>query len=76
VSARKPALSGGIVRWKDIGLATFRADCLAICETERIQYETNSLYDRAKEKSPDGLFDEKEWSARPKTCTPAGQAKS
>jgi len=28
-------VSGGVGRWKDIGLATFRVDCLAIRETER-----------------------------------------
>jgi hypothetical protein len=27
---RPTTLSGGIVRWKNIGLATFRVDCLAI----------------------------------------------
>jgi hypothetical protein len=31
---RTPTLSGGIVRWVNIGLATFRVDCLAIRETE------------------------------------------
>ena len=31
---RPPTLSGVVVRWKDIGLATFRVDRLAIRETE------------------------------------------
>ncbi|MEK1854411.1 MAG: hypothetical protein AAAC48_21730, partial [Phyllobacterium sp.] len=31
---RTPTLSGGFVRWVNIGLATFRVDCLAIRETE------------------------------------------
>jgi hypothetical protein len=31
---RQTTLSGSIVRWKDIGLATFRVGCLAIRETE------------------------------------------
>jgi hypothetical protein len=40
---RTPTLSGGMGRWKGIGLATFRVDCLAIRETERYQYDTISL---------------------------------
>jgi hypothetical protein len=31
---RTSALSGGFVRWVNIGLATFRVDCLAIRQTE------------------------------------------
>jgi hypothetical protein len=38
-SWRTPTLSGGFVRWKDIGLATFRVDCLAIRETELVLSE-------------------------------------
>ncbi|MBB3144074.1 hypothetical protein FHS21_000457 [Phyllobacterium trifolii] len=40
---RTPTLSGGIIRWKNIGLATLRVDCLAIRETELIQYDRKLL---------------------------------
>jgi hypothetical protein len=40
---RPPTLSGGIGRWKEIGLATFRVDCLAIRETELAQFRQNLL---------------------------------
>ncbi|MBA8878715.1 hypothetical protein [Phyllobacterium myrsinacearum] len=40
---RTPTLSGGVARWKDIGLATFRVDCLAIRETEYGQYGRKML---------------------------------
>jgi hypothetical protein len=44
VSGWRPAiLSGGVGRWKSIDLATFRVDCLAIRETERVQYDRISL---------------------------------
>jgi hypothetical protein len=40
---RTPTLSARIVRWKDIGLATFRVDCLAIRETELAPFKQNLL---------------------------------
>ena len=40
---RTPTLSGGFVRWNHIGLATFLVECLAIRETEQLQYELISL---------------------------------
>jgi hypothetical protein len=40
---RTTTLSGGIGRWKNIGLATFLVDCLAIRETELRQYYRPSL---------------------------------
>ncbi|MDR6632150.1 hypothetical protein J2X72_000921 [Phyllobacterium sp. 1468] len=40
---RTPTLSGGVGRWKDIGLATFRVDCLAIRETELALNKQNLL---------------------------------
>jgi hypothetical protein len=40
---RKTTLSGGIVRWINIGLATFPVDCLAIRETGLIQYDCKPL---------------------------------
>jgi hypothetical protein len=40
---RTPTLSGSFVRWINIGLATFRVDCLAIRETELIQYGRKPL---------------------------------
>ncbi len=40
---RPTTLSGGIGRWKNIDLATFRVDCLAIRETELDQYDRKPL---------------------------------
>jgi len=40
---RTTTLSGGIVRWKHIDLATFRVDCLAIQETELLPSNLISL---------------------------------
>ncbi|MDR6635084.1 hypothetical protein J2X72_003896 [Phyllobacterium sp. 1468] len=40
---RTPTLSGGVGRWKDIGLATFRVDRLAIRETELALNKQNLL---------------------------------
>jgi hypothetical protein len=40
---RTPTVSGGVGRRKGIDLATFRVDCLAIRETERVQYDRISL---------------------------------
>ena len=34
----QPTLSGDVGRWKGIGLATFRVDCLAIRETELVPF--------------------------------------
>jgi hypothetical protein len=40
---RTPTLSDGIVRWVNIGLATVLVECLAIRETELIQYDCKPL---------------------------------
>jgi len=40
---RTPTLSGSIVRWVNIGLATFRVDCLAIRETELVLFKQERL---------------------------------
>jgi hypothetical protein len=40
---RPTTLSGGVGRWKDIDLATFRVDYLAIRETELHQYSRPRL---------------------------------
>jgi hypothetical protein len=40
---RPTTLSGGFVRWINIGLATFRVDCLAIRETELALNRQNLL---------------------------------
>ena len=40
---RTTTLSGGVGRWEDIDLATFRADCLAIRETERFLFKHERL---------------------------------
>jgi len=40
---RPTTLSDGFVRWKDIGLATFLVDCLAIRETELALFKQNLL---------------------------------
>jgi hypothetical protein len=40
---RPTTLSGGIGRWINIGLATFRVDCLAIQETELLLFRHERL---------------------------------